>query len=158
MVNLAIAKRQRDISISVMKSRQPHRIFMAPDPYHTAGSLDEPMQDYIRNYALSSSSELILACTVSRSSRAQVSGGPAPVDENVDPFDVIIPGGVSGRIRASWVAVAVTNPPTAMSQDPPPTIGLDAEFERLVFTITSINQDWQSYVARMTMEDYAGRR
>ena len=133
----------------------PNGIVIRPNPLNdpaTVGVVDveddeRPIRDAETLYAYMELGPTPLRCNVSRSARAHIESGSMPPDEDVDMWDVVVPGGVPDTVRASNLAIVF---PQSQSQDP--------ELMYRVYTITNINQDYLKVIARLTMQLYGVRR
>ena len=145
MVLQAVMEKQRAISVAAMRERMPHEIHIMPNPLNNEAVLPDGLVSDARTlyrYIDSSDSNdgrTTYKCTWSRRSRPYLEAGRVPADVSTDEYDVIIPGGVPYTLRAGQLAILREIPET-------------------VFNITNINQDWQEYIARLSMEDYGLRR
>ena len=143
MVQQAIFEKQRRLMVNQLQGRMQNTILTGPNPLNDpvlAESIRTPMDLYM---VIESLPKALIKCNVSRGSRAHIESGSMPPDEDVDVWDVVIPGDLVGGIRASHLAVVF-----------PPD---DSDPYR-VFTITNINQDYLKVIARLTMQLYGVRR
>ena len=148
MVSIAVAKKQRALSVRAMKARMPHQIFIRLDPLLDEGQFESG--DTVFSIVEAASPpfdwESWYSCTATRNSRPHVQGGFAPSDEHTDTWDAIIPGGVPASVKVGDVARLVD------------TLGIGEVIEDKVFTIRNIEQDWIAYIARFQMAEYSVRR
>ena len=142
MVIQAALDKQRNIMAGQLKARMRDHIRIVRNPLNNesavaaVGSDADAMLTAIR--AVPNQDGDDYACNASRSSRPHAEGGSQPSDDYTDTWDVIIPGGVSDRVKASDVALLNNN-------DAP------------VFTVVSVQQDWIKMIARLQMEEYSIR-
>ena len=143
MVSLAIAAKQKALTVREMQRRMPHTIWIRTFPHESELGTSEISDAESLFNAIDNTPTrdlVIRKCTRTRSSRPYLQGGFSPADESTDSYDVIIPGGVPSTVKSGYVAV------------------IREDTSMIVYTITNINQDWQEYICRLQMEDYGSRR